>query len=49
MTVKELISILKTYPSDTEVEVYNHQGEWSDPPELEDWFYDEKKNLLILS
>ena len=49
MTIKELISILKTYPSDTEVEVYNQQGEWADPPEVKDWSYDKKKNLLILS
>lgn len=49
MTIKELIAILNTYPQDTEIMVYNQQGEWYDPPEVEDWFYNEKYNYLVLS
>ena len=49
MTIKELIAILETYQLDTEVMVYDQQGEYYDSPEINDWVYDRKNNLLILS
>ena len=49
MTIKELIAILEIYQLNTEVMVYNQQGAYYDPPEINDWVYDKKNNLLILS
>ena len=49
MTIQEFITALNNYPFDTEIQVYNVQGEWADPPEIENWFYNQKQNLLIIS